>query len=140
MKFKKNIYAYLISSTILSTANNSFADEIYVICSNLKDDWKWLSNGEIKIEGKLKNKYFTNSFHFKYFILNGGKETYISLKNKCIDEFKTDLIYPQPVIKYSNKWIPFAENDEILFPGIITYSDYNFQLRVHYESFKIMFT
>ncbi|WP_158999285.1 hypothetical protein [Pigmentibacter ruber] len=137
MPFKINIFIFF--STILFL-NNSFANEIYVICSNLKNDWKWLNKGNVKIDGNLKTKYLTQSLYFNYFILNGGIETYKNLKNRCFDEFKTEYVYPQPLNKYSNKWIPFAESDEILFPGIISYTDHNFQLRVYYRNSKNKFT
>ncbi|BBH51878.1 hypothetical protein [Fluviispira sanaruensis] len=134
MLFKKIIFAFLCNLPMIFIANDLYADETYIICSNPKGDWNWLEYGNIKVNGTWKIKYQSPSLNFKYFILDSGVDTYAVLKKKCIDEFNGEFIYPQPVLSFSNKWAPFAKDEHIILPGLISYFEDNFRLRVNFKN------
>ncbi|WP_186646762.1 hypothetical protein [Fluviispira vulneris] len=134
MFFEKINFVFLCILSMTFISSNLYADETYIICSNPKGEWNWLENGDIKVNGTWKRKYQSSSIYFNYFILESGVETYVVLKKKCIDEFNGEFIYPQPVISFSNKWAPFAKNEDIILPGLLTYVDDNFRLRVNLKN------
>ncbi|APJ03109.1 hypothetical protein [Silvanigrella aquatica] len=110
-----NIKSYLkiiFLTSITTTHIVSYADEASIFCSNKNRNWHWLNNGITKVKGKWVSSQNNQNQYFTYFILDGGEEKYLKLREICQFSFGNDYIFPQPGRLYDYAWSVFGTKDK----------------------------
>ncbi|APJ03110.1 hypothetical protein [Silvanigrella aquatica] len=120
MRFYKNLI--IINTLFISFFLINFkisATESYVICANSNKYWHWLSEGNIKVQGKWFKKKLSHITFYKIFILDNGEEQYNLLKKDCIQQFGEYFQYPHPSDGLLSAWAVFAIDVSNLKDGFI---------------------
>ncbi len=125
---KLNVIKYVIISLLLFINKSVFAEiadningwmkitTTSVFCANKHRTYHWLDNETVSGYWKEYTD-FDSGYEFYYFYLTEGVGKYNELKNKCIEKFGNDFIYPQPADHRFSNWYPFAKNQTEMFPS-----------------------
>lgn len=124
MNLKKNLKLLLFF--ILTFNKNIFAEEAYVFCSDKDKNWEWLKiNDEYrKVSGIWSEVNLNNNFTIYIFKLENSEFEIRKLQNECIQSFGEQFIYPQPSIRFSNKWGVFFIESENRMIGNFSFIAY----------------
>ncbi|KAB8033582.1 hypothetical protein [Fluviispira multicolorata] len=138
---QKFLFCFLIFSSISCFSSNSFADEASVYCATANGSRAWLPNPQIKKRILLDSStaLFLNNYNppitvngvwksvrmgdkdINYFLIDGGKERIVTLRQDCIRRVGSNYIFVHP---HHNS---LSHNDYHLFVYLLENGSYQFE-------------
>lgn len=98
-----------------------------IVCAANKKDYHWLENETVHGYWGVHTNYDLG-YVYHYFYISEGSAKYNELKEKCIEKFGTQYVYPQPADYSFSDWYPFAKDQVEMFPSVyITKTYINFK-------------